>query len=115
VDVLHRANLSPPRWNSEGWTGDHRRVIRRTLVLLALAAALLLLPAVPAAAHVEVRPDTAGAAAETVTTLDLPRTAGEADQRDDGNTDSVPWIIGSAVAALAAILIGGTILKRRQG
>jgi hypothetical protein len=100
-------------------------VIRRTIVLLALGAALLLLlavpataapaTAVPATAHVEVRPDTAGAAAKTITTLDLPRTAGEADQRDDGNTDSVPWIIGSAVAALAAILIGGTILKRRQG
>ena len=48
------------------------------------------------------------------TTLDLPRTVGEAEQRDDGNTDSAPWIIGSGVAALAAILIGGTILKRRS-
>ncbi len=58
---------------------------------------------------------TSTTAKPTGTTLDLPRTAGEADQRDDGNTDSAPWIIGSGVAALAAILIGGTILKRRQG
>ena len=90
-------------------------MIRRTVALLALAAALLVLLAVPAAAHVEVRPETAVVAAETSTTLDLPRTAGEADQRDDGNTDSAPWILGSGVVALAAILIGGTILKRRAG
>jgi len=90
-------------------------VIRRTLALLALGAALLALLAVPAGAHVEVRPEAATAAAETSTTLDLPRTAGEADQRDDGNTDSAPWILGSGVVALAAILIGGTILKRRAG
>ena len=49
------------------------------------------------------------------TTLDLPRTAGEADERDDGSTNSASWYLGSGVAALAAVLIGGTVLKRRSG
>jgi uncharacterized protein YcnI len=49
------------------------------------------------------------------TTLDLPRTAGEADERDDGSTNSAAWYLGSGLAALAAVLIGGTILRRRAG
>ena len=32
---------------------------------------------------------------------------------DDGNTSAAPWIIGSGIAALVAIAVGGTILKRR--
>ena len=53
--------------------------------------------------------------AASSTTLDLPRTAGEADERDDGGTNTSAWFLGSGVAALAAVLIGGTILKRRSG
>lgn len=43
----------------------------------------------------------------------LPGTTLEAEQRDDGDTDAAPWIIGAGIAAVAAIAIGGTILKRR--
>jgi uncharacterized protein YcnI len=51
----------------------------------------------------------------TTTESDLPGTTLEAEERDDGNTSAAPWIIGSGVAAAAAIAIGGTILRRRQG
>ncbi len=54
-------------------------------------------------------------AATTTTDADLPGTTLEAEQRDDGNTSAAPWIIGSGIAALVAIAIGGTILKRRAG
>jgi hypothetical protein len=47
--------------------------------------------------------------------LDLPRTMLEAEQRDDGGTDAAPWVIGSGLAALAAVGIGGAVLKRRSG
>jgi uncharacterized protein YcnI len=50
----------------------------------------------------------------TTTASDLPGTTLEADQVDDGNTSAMPWVIGSAIAALAAVVIGGLILKRRQ-
>ena len=54
--------------------------------------------------------------AATITTEDeLPQTTLEAQERDDGTTSAAPWIIGSGIAALAAIGIGGTILKRRSG
>lgn len=49
----------------------------------------------------------------TATTAGLPGTTLEADQRDDGTTDAAPWIIGSGLAAAAAIAVGGTVLKRR--
>lgn len=48
------------------------------------------------------------------TESDLPGTTLEAQERDDGNTSAAPWIIGSGLAAAAAIAVGGTILKRRQ-
>lgn len=48
-------------------------------------------------------------------TRDLPRTVGEAEQLDDGNNDSAPWLIGSGIAALVVILGGGLLLKRRAG
>jgi len=50
----------------------------------------------------------------TTTESDLPGTTLEAQERDDGGTSAAPWIIGSGLAAAAAIAIGGTILKRRQ-
>jgi uncharacterized protein YcnI len=46
---------------------------------------------------------------------DLPGTTLEAEERDDGNTAAAPWIIGSGLAALVAIGVGGWILKRRAG
>jgi len=52
-------------------------------------------------------------AATTTTDADLPGTTLEAEERDDGNTSAAPWVIGSGIAAVVAIAIGGTILKRR--
>jgi hypothetical protein len=52
-------------------------------------------------------------AQSTSTTDELPGTTLEAEERDDGNTSAAPWIIGSAIAAVLAIAIGGTLLKRR--
>lgn len=54
-------------------------------------------------------------ATTTTTEDDLPGTTLEAQERDDGNTSVAPWLIGSGLAALAAVGIGGTILKRRSG
>jgi uncharacterized protein YcnI len=51
--------------------------------------------------------------AVTTTEAPLPGTTLEAAQRDDGSTNAAPWIIGSAIVAIAAIAVGGTILKRR--
>jgi uncharacterized protein YcnI len=50
----------------------------------------------------------------TTTTDDVPRTTLEVEDRDDGGSPA-PWLIGSGVAALAAIAVGGTLLKRRGG
>lgn len=52
--------------------------------------------------------------AETTTTNDLPGTALEAEARDDGGESIAPWVIGSGVAALVAIGMGGLLLKRRM-
>lgn len=54
-------------------------------------------------------------AATTTTDSDLPGTTLEAEERDDGNTSAAPWVIGSGIAAVVAIAIGGTILKHRSG
>lgn len=53
--------------------------------------------------------------ATTSTTERRAGTTLEAEQRDDGDNDAAPWIIGSGIAAAAAIGIGGWILKRRAG
>jgi uncharacterized protein YcnI len=52
-------------------------------------------------------------AQSTSTTDELPGTTLEAEERDDGSTSAAPWIIGSAIVAVLAIAIGGTLLKRR--
>lgn len=54
-------------------------------------------------------------AATTTTTGDLPGTVLEAEERDDGEQSVAPWVIGSGIAALIAIGVGGTVLKRRMG
>lgn len=58
--------------------------------------------------------------ADATTTTEAPTTterrAGttlEAEQRDDGDTDMAPWVIGSGLAAAAAIGLGGWFLKQR--
>ena len=51
----------------------------------------------------------------TTTTARRPGTTLEADQRDDGNTSAAPWVIGSGLAAVAVVGIGGLLLKRRAG
>jgi periplasmic copper chaperone A len=48
-------------------------------------------------------------------TRDLPRTALEAEQRDQGGGSVAPWFIGSGIAAAVAIAVGGTLLRRRNG
>jgi hypothetical protein len=53
-------------------------------------------------------------AAETTTTNELPGTTLEADERDDGTTSAAPWIIGAGIAAIVAVAVGGTLLKRKQ-
>jgi hypothetical protein len=58
---------------------------------------------------------TTAAVATTTTTATerRPGTTLEAEQRDDGNNDMAPWLIGSGVVALVAVGVGGYALKRR--
>lgn len=50
----------------------------------------------------------------TASTRDLPRTALEAEQRDDGDGSLAPWLVGSGIAAVVAIVVGGLVLRRRS-
>jgi hypothetical protein len=95
-------------------------MIRRLLAVPALALAALLVPMGTTAAHV---PGPAGAAATATTAVTspssdttevLPGTTLEAEDRHD-NTAPAPWLIGSGIAAAAAVAIGGQLLKRRAG
>jgi hypothetical protein len=45
---------------------------------------------------------------------ELPGTNLEADERDDGTTDTPAWMIGSGIAAVMAVGVGGTLLGRRS-
>lgn len=102
-------------------------MIRRLLALPALALVVLVLTAAGAGAHVELAPGEAVAGSTTTTTKveatttiadagdDLPGTTLDAAQRDDGTTVAAPWLIGSGLAAAAAIGVGGLLLKRRAG
>ncbi|MEO7573650.1 MAG: hypothetical protein ABIX10_14555 [Acidimicrobiales bacterium] len=104
-------------------------MLRRLAALTLVSAVAILVMAAPAGAHVDLDPGeaVAGSTATTTSTAtteapatsttgrDLPGTTLEAQERDDGNTSAAPWIIGSGLAALAAIGIGGTYLKRRTG
>jgi len=55
----------------------------------------------------------AGASVTTSVPDRIPATTLEAEARDDG-TQPAPWLIGSALAAGAVILIGGSVLRRRE-
>lgn len=93
-----------------------RRLIACTLGLMVVGA-LLMSPAAgqAAAAPVDRAARVSAAQEEPTSTTDrLPGTTLEAEERDDG-TSPAPWLIGSGVAAAAAVAIGGTILKRRSG
>ena len=52
--------------------------------------------------------------ATTTTTRDLPGTTLEAANEGDGDS-AAPWLIGSGIAAIVAIAVGGYLLKRRMG
>jgi periplasmic copper chaperone A len=56
---------------------------------------------------------TTGDAGGSSTSSSLPGTTVEAEQRDDGGTNTAAWLIGSGIAALVAIGVGGLLLKRR--
>jgi hypothetical protein len=45
---------------------------------------------------------------------DRPATYLEADERDDGTTDAAAWMVGSGIAAVLFIGVGGTWMARRQ-
>jgi uncharacterized protein YcnI len=72
----------------------------------------LTLTADPNATSTTTTEATTSTTAATTTTNDLPGTTLEAEERDDGSTSAAPWIIGSGIAALLAIGIGGWLLKR---
>jgi hypothetical protein len=80
-------------------------MLRRSLLALAAVLIAAVLLAAPVGAQ-----DTGGDDEER-----LPGTTLEANQRDDGETSVVPWVIGSGIAALAVIGIGGWIVQRRTG
>jgi hypothetical protein len=45
---------------------------------------------------------------------ELPATYLEADERDDGTTDAATWMVGSGLAAIVLVGVGGTWMSRRQ-
>lgn len=57
---------------------------------------------------------TTTAAPTTTTSRDLPGTTLEAANEGDGDS-AAPWLIGSGIAAVVAIAVGGYLLKRRMG
>jgi periplasmic copper chaperone A len=78
------------------------------------APRLTLVPDPNATSTTEASTTSTTAAEETTTTNDLPGTTLEADERDDGTTSAAPWVIGAGIAAVVAVAVGGTLLKRKQ-
>jgi uncharacterized protein YcnI len=60
-----------------------------------------------------VTPTTTEEPATTSTSRALPGTTVEAEERDDGDSNPAPWLIGSGLAAAAAIAGGGLWLRSR--
>jgi hypothetical protein len=79
-------------------------MLHRPLLALLAAVVVVVVLIGPAAAQ--------GAAGEGEDRL--PGTTLEANQRDDGGASLAPWVIGSGLAAVAMIGIGGTIAQRRS-
>jgi uncharacterized protein YcnI len=73
----------------------------------------LTLLADPDATTTTAAPTTTTESSSPSTTERRPGTSLEAEERDDGSTSGAPWVIGSGVAALAAVIGGGLLLKRR--
>lgn len=94
-------------------------MIRRLVLSSSVAlVALLLVVVAPAEGvrHGDQRSDTTSSTVPaTPSTERLPGTSLEAEERDDGGTSAAPWVIGSGVAALAVVGLGGWLLKRRAG
>lgn len=92
--------------------------MRRVLCVAVLLLGVLLWPG--PAVSAEQGSTSAGADATSVTqsspTTDdtLAGTTLEADARGGGGSPA-PWLIGSGLAAIAAVGIGGSLLKRRMG
>jgi uncharacterized protein YcnI len=61
----------------------------------------------------EVTTTTAADTTDATTSSSLPGTTVEAEQRDDGDTNTAAWLLGSGLAAVVAIVVGGLLLKRR--
>jgi len=67
----------------------------------------------PDATTTTTAPATTTTTEAVTTTSSIPGTTAEAEQRDDGSTNTAAWLIGSGIAALVAIGAGGLWLKRR--
>lgn len=81
-------------------------MLRRPLHALIVAVWLIAVLAGPVSAQ--------GSSDESEGEDRLPGTTLEANQRDDGGASLAPWVIGSGLAAVALIGIGGTIVQRRS-
>jgi uncharacterized protein YcnI len=57
---------------------------------------------------------TTTAASTTSTTAELPATTLEVENEEDSDDSAAPWLIGSGIAAIVAIAIGGYLLKRHR-
>lgn len=99
-------------------------MIRRAglAVLLAVVLLVVLVPSAQAAGALDAvdRQDppataTTVAPSRSDPAADLPGTTLEAEERDDGTGSAAPWLIGSGIAAAAAIAVGGWLLQRRAG
>jgi hypothetical protein len=113
-------------------------MLRRCLLLLAVAAAALGAPSASAGADPDLGPARSVVAASqalaagddvadpgagsttsttdppTSTSRELPGTTLEAANEGDGGS-AAPWLIGAGIAAAVAIAAGGYLLKRRMG
>lgn len=88
--------------------------MNRRLLAVPILAIVALLPLGTAVSegHRAATTTTTEVAPSTETTDALPGTTLEAADRTD-DTSPAPWLIGSGIAAVAAVAIGGTLLKRR--
>lgn len=77
------------------------------------SAPRLTLVADPAPTTTEAPTTTAEDTAVSTTQDRQPGTTLEAEERNNGDDSLAPWLIGSAIAAVVAIGVGGTLLKRR--
>ena len=94
-------------------------MVRRLLCVAILVVTTALSLAVPAAlgapVDAAVRAEASSVGQPSPTTGDtLAGTTLQAEDRGDGGSPG-PWLIGSGVAAVAVVALGGCLLKRRMG